>query len=109
MGEKTCFLASDSTYKDRAKNAVASHDIETAIAKLKSQKLCAIMDVDYKGIDHGKEVVPDPNHRRLAPRLRRQRRQGRAHAAAGPGRHPVEQQRLAPAGPAEPGACSRRF
>ncbi len=61
MGEKTCFLASDSTYKDRAKNAVASHDIETAIAKIKSQKLCAIMDVDYKGIDHGKDVVPDAN------------------------------------------------
>jgi C-terminal peptidase prc len=61
MGEKTCFLAEDSTYKDRAKNAVTSHDIETAIAKLKTQRLLAVMDVDYKGIDHGKEVVPDPN------------------------------------------------
>jgi carboxyl-terminal processing protease len=61
LGEKTCFLASDSTYKDRAKDAVSSQDIETAIAKLKSQKLCAIMDVDYKGIDHGKDVVPDAN------------------------------------------------
>jgi C-terminal peptidase prc len=62
LGEsKTCFLASDSTYKDRAKNAVTTGDIETAIAKLKSQKLCAIMDIDYKGIDHGKKAVPDPN------------------------------------------------
>ncbi|HEX4591786.1 MAG TPA: caspase family protein, partial [Gemmataceae bacterium] len=61
LGEKTCFLASDSTFKDRAKNAVTSHDVESAIAALKSQKLCAIVDVDYKGIDHGKDVVPDPN------------------------------------------------
>jgi len=61
LGEKTCFLTSDSTYKDRAKNAVASTDIEHALAKLKSQKLCAVIDVDYKGIDAGKEVIPDPN------------------------------------------------
>jgi C-terminal peptidase prc len=61
LGEKTCFLTSDSTYKDRAKNAVSTQDIETAIAKLKSQRLCAVMDIDYKGIDHGKTVVPDPN------------------------------------------------
>jgi carboxyl-terminal processing protease len=62
LGDKeTCFLASDSTYKDRAKDAVSSKDIENAIAKLQSQKLCAIMDIDYKGINHGKEVVPDPN------------------------------------------------
>jgi carboxyl-terminal processing protease len=61
LGDKTCFLTIDSTYKDRAKNAVASVDIESAVAKLKSQKLCAIVDVDYKGIDAGKEVIPDPN------------------------------------------------
>lgn len=58
---KTCFLTSDSTYKDRAKNSVHSADIESAIAKLKSQRLFAIIDLDYKGIDTGKSIVADPD------------------------------------------------
>jgi C-terminal peptidase prc len=61
LGDKTCFLASDSTFKDRAKNAVASADVEHAIEKIKSQKLCAILDINFKGFDAGKEVIPDPN------------------------------------------------
>jgi C-terminal peptidase prc len=60
LGEKTCFLAEDSTYKDRAQNAVTSSDLENAIKSLKSQRLCAIMDIDYKNIDHGKTVVAEP-------------------------------------------------
>ncbi len=61
FGEKTCFLVKDSTFKDRATNSVTSKDIETAVTKLKSQRLCAVMDVDYKSIDTGKEVHADPN------------------------------------------------
>ena len=40
---------------------MSSKEIETAIEKLKSHKLFAIMDIDYKSIDHGKNAVPDPN------------------------------------------------
>src|SRR5262249_7925044 len=61
LRDRTCFLSSDATFKDRAKNAVASADVEAALQKLKSQKLCAIVDINYKGYDPGKQVIPDPN------------------------------------------------
>jgi carboxyl-terminal processing protease len=61
LGDRTCFLSSDATFKDRAKSAVASAEIETALKSLKSQKVCAIVDVNYKSYDSGKEVIPDPN------------------------------------------------
>jgi C-terminal peptidase prc len=61
LGDKTCFLAEDSTYKDRAQNAVSSQELEAAIKALKSQRLCAIMDVDYKNIDHGGKNVAEAN------------------------------------------------
>jgi len=61
LGDHTCFLSSDATFKDRVKNALASSEIETALEKLQSQKLCAILDVNFKGFDPGKEVIPDPS------------------------------------------------
>jgi C-terminal peptidase prc len=61
LGDRTCFLSSDATFQDRAKNAVASADVEAALKALKSQKVCAIIDVNYKGYDPGKQVIPDPN------------------------------------------------
>src|SRR5439155_17555667 len=59
--DRTCFLSSDATFQDRAKNAVAAAEIETALEKLQSQKVCAILDVNFKGFDSGKEVIADPN------------------------------------------------
>src|SRR5262249_17990591 len=61
LGERTCFLASDSTFADRAKNAVTTPEVETALAKLQSQKLCAVLDVNFKGLDVGKEGALEPN------------------------------------------------
>jgi len=62
IGDHTCFLSSDATFKDRVKNAVASSDIETALEKLQSQKVCAILDVNYKGFDPGKEDILEPGY-----------------------------------------------
>ncbi|MCS6851634.1 MAG: S41 family peptidase [Gemmataceae bacterium] len=61
LGERTCFLASDSTFKGRDKDAVASADIEHELEKLKSQRFCAFIDVNFKGFDAGKEAVVEPN------------------------------------------------
>src|SRR5262249_34957935 len=60
-GERACYFATDSTFKDRAKNGVAAADIEQELDKMKSQRFCAFLDVDFKGFDAGKEKVPDVN------------------------------------------------
>jgi C-terminal peptidase prc len=61
LGERACYFAKDSTFKDRAKDAVAAGDIEHALDKLKSQKFCGFVDVNFKGFDSGSEAAPDPN------------------------------------------------
>lgn len=61
LGERSCYFASDSTFKDRAKNAVAAADIEEKLKNLKSQRLCVFLDVNFKGFDIGKETAPDAN------------------------------------------------
>lgn len=65
LGERTCYFATDSTYKDRAKNAVASAEIEQEMEKLKSLRFCAFLDVNFKGFDSGKEAAPDLNLQNL--------------------------------------------
>jgi C-terminal peptidase prc len=61
LGDRTCFFATDSTFKDRAKNAVAGADIEHVLEKLKSQHFAAFIDVNFKGFDAGKENVAEAN------------------------------------------------
>lgn len=61
LGERACYFAADSTYKDRAKNAVAAADIESELDKLKSQRFCALIDVNFKAFDPGTDPVPDLN------------------------------------------------
>jgi carboxyl-terminal processing protease len=61
LGERSCYFATDSTFKNRAKDAVASGDIENALEKLQSQRFCAFVDVHVNGFDSGKEKRPDPN------------------------------------------------
>lgn len=61
LGERTCYFASDSTYKNRNKDAVAAADIENELEKLQSQHLCALVDVNFKGFDSGKEPAGDLN------------------------------------------------
>lgn len=60
VGDRVCFLGTDSTFKDRSKNAVTGAEIEHELSKLKSQHFCALIDVSFKGIDVGKEVVAEP-------------------------------------------------
>jgi C-terminal peptidase prc len=59
VGERGCYFAKDSTFKGRAKDAVAAGDIEHALQKLKSQRFVAFLDVDFKGFNSGKEPAPD--------------------------------------------------
>jgi carboxyl-terminal processing protease len=61
VGERTCYFAVDSTFKDRAKDSVSSSDIEYTIDKLKSQRFVAMVDVHFLGFDPGKEKMPDLN------------------------------------------------
>src|SRR5436853_1061889 len=63
LGERAVYFASDSTFKDRAKNAVANGDIETYLNKLKSERFLALVDVNFMGIDLGKEKTPDADTR----------------------------------------------
>jgi carboxyl-terminal processing protease len=59
LGERACYFASDSTFKNRAKDAIATGDVEQALKKLKSQRFVALLDVNFKGWDSGKEPAPD--------------------------------------------------
>jgi C-terminal peptidase prc len=61
LGERACFFATDSTFKNRAKDAIASGDIENYLDKLKSQRFAGFLDVNFMGFNSGKETAPDPN------------------------------------------------
>lgn len=65
LGERAVYFASDSTFKDRAKNAVAGGDLENHLNKLKSERFVALIDTNFMGIDLGKEKVADPDSRLL--------------------------------------------
>ena len=55
VGERLCFFASDSTVKERAKNAVAGGDVQQALQKIKSQHVVSFVDVNFLGYKAGKE------------------------------------------------------
>jgi carboxyl-terminal processing protease len=59
-GDRTCYFASDSSLKDRSKNAVAAADIGAEFDKLKSKKVTVFLDVNFKGFEAGKEAIPEP-------------------------------------------------
>src|SRR4030095_2861195 len=61
LGERSVYFATDSTFKDRAKDAVASGDIENAVEHMQSNRFVAFVDVNFMGFDSGKDPVPDPN------------------------------------------------
>src|SRR5262249_15479964 len=67
-GEHVCYLAADSTLKDRSKNAVAATDIQQELDKLASQRFCAFVDVYFKGYANGPEKIVDPTLGRNAYR-----------------------------------------
>lgn len=61
VGDRTCYFASDSTFEGRAKNAVVAAEIEHELEKLKSQRFCVFLDVNFKGFDSGKDPAPELN------------------------------------------------
>jgi C-terminal peptidase prc len=58
-GDRLCYFASDSTVKDRDKNAVAAAEIGQELDKLKSQHFCAFLDVNFKGFTLEKGSAPE--------------------------------------------------
>jgi len=66
IGDKTAVLTADSVFKDRTKTALNTGEIETAIGKLKSQKLCVMIDLNFKNVRAGEgETLADPPLRDL--------------------------------------------
>lgn len=61
LADRTCFFTADATFKDRAKSALAIADLEQELQGLKSEKLLALIDVNYKGINPGEEKLLEPN------------------------------------------------
>jgi len=61
LGDRTCYLAAGAVIKDRAKTAVAGAELEQEFKKFKSQKLLAIVDVDYTGTTLDKSTETEPN------------------------------------------------
>src|SRR5262249_9088308 len=59
--ERTCLFASDSTFKDRAKDGVTAADIEAEFKNIKAKEVCALLDLDLKAFEPGKEQVLEPN------------------------------------------------
>lgn len=61
LGERSCYFAVDSTFKNRAKDAVASGDIENAVEHMHSQKFIALVDVNFAGYNAGADPAPEAN------------------------------------------------
>jgi C-terminal peptidase prc len=59
-GDRRCYLATDSTLKDREKNAVAASTIAENLDKLQSHHFCALLDVNFKGFNKDvKDPIPE--------------------------------------------------
>jgi C-terminal peptidase prc len=61
LADRTCFFTSDANFKERAKTALATADIEQEFQAFKGDKLVAFIDVNYKGVDPGGEKLLEPN------------------------------------------------
>ena len=59
-GSHRCYFASDSTFAGRDKNAVPASEIGEALKKLKSQRFCVLLDVDFKGFTTTDKKVAEP-------------------------------------------------
>lgn len=67
-GDRLCYFAADSTVKGRDKDAIAGSEIAQELDKLKSERFCAFIDVNFKGFIAGKDPVPEPTLERTAYR-----------------------------------------
>lgn len=61
-GDSTALFAADSNFKDRSKTGVLGTDLQAAFkgARVKDINLALFLDLDFKGIDTGKETVIEP-------------------------------------------------
>lgn len=60
LGERVCFFAADSTFKNRFKDSVASGDLEHAIDELKTERFLAFLDINFLGFKlKASEPIPD--------------------------------------------------
>lgn len=60
-GDRTCYFTRESTIAERADNALLTADLEHELVGFKSERLVAFIDVNYKGVDPGKEKLLEPN------------------------------------------------
>lgn len=61
LGDRCCYFATDTKFKDRTKTSVAAGDVEHALENLKSERFCGLLDVNFKGFEAVKEEALDPN------------------------------------------------
>lgn len=61
LSDRTCVFLPDSTFQDRAKNALATPDLEKELERIKAERVTAFIDINYKGVDPGKEKLLEPN------------------------------------------------
>ncbi len=61
-GDRRCYFLSDSTFANRAKDAVASEEIEELLKKYKGKHLAVFLDVDFTGFndDAAGRAVSEP-------------------------------------------------
>jgi C-terminal peptidase prc len=63
--EQACYLCSDSTLKGRAKDALIPEEIAHEMNRLKSQKFCAFIDVNFKGFEPGKDAPTEADPEKI--------------------------------------------
>jgi C-terminal peptidase prc len=62
VAENPAFFTPDVVFKDRAKTALATTELEPIFKKIKGQKVLMLMDVAWRGgVDAGTEKVIEPN------------------------------------------------
>ena len=59
-GDRLCYFASDSTFDKRDKTSIDAAEIGQELDKLKSQRFCALLDVNFKGFTPEKGSAPEP-------------------------------------------------
>ncbi|MFL5338742.1 MAG: S41 family peptidase [Gemmataceae bacterium] len=59
--DRTCYFLKNSTVKDRVKNALQSSEIEESLKDLKSEKILALVDINFKGFTPETNSVAEPN------------------------------------------------
>jgi len=65
-GDRRCYFLSNSTFKDRNKDAVGAEEVEDALKKLKAKHMTVFLDVNFKGITEEPSRAP-PNRRSARP------------------------------------------